>query len=293
MELKVLRSGPAYHVSWSPTEPLLAYILSTERAFGVSVIRPDGEGRRDLVTEGAMYIEWSPEGTEIAFWGFSPHQSGLNVVNSKSLQVQCLYPIQSVYEIKWSPDGRYIAFYGSEASTYKLVIVARNSGEVMYERLGRTNHLAWDRGAHSLFYDDQSGEYAYYLSTKKEVAVQSSAFSWSARSHQYLRLANQELLDGKFDNVSSQTWSLDGTKLLFTANTPLADQGRWNLLKPIANTTLTLGLFYVDLGKSRAMLVEKQGPHENFIHGPVLSHGNSMIALTRSQNDHQINIISL
>jgi hypothetical protein len=110
-----LDGGPA----WSPDGSLIAWLDFVEdspvyghHAFGLSFIKPDGSGLRQLALrlpgegDGTAGLTWSPDGAKLAFW--SRYQ--IYVVDADGSGLRQITTDGDNRWPTWSPDGSRIAF---------------------------------------------------------------------------------------------------------------------------------------------------------------------------------------
>jgi WD40 repeat protein len=121
--------------SWSPDGRRLAYVRDprqTGQPQTLWVVNADGSGAVQL---GSMTrfegTAWSPDGTGLAYGGYSPTSRGLYLVpvdGSGAPRLLVSDGSASVSPSAWSPDGRRIAFSGDSASGRRAIQVVNADG---------------------------------------------------------------------------------------------------------------------------------------------------------------------
>ena len=113
--------------AWSPDGSLIAYSWIE----GLTVIRPDGTGRRVLPgTEGGEYPSWSPDGSRIAFNSNLTGDHVMYIAQADGSNVVDLSHVGEGWQVDWSPDGRWILFtsHRDHPDNYTDVYVMRPDG---------------------------------------------------------------------------------------------------------------------------------------------------------------------
>ena len=113
--------------AWSPDGSLIAYSWIE----GLTVIRPDGTGRRVLPdTEGGEYPSWSPDSSRIAFNSNLTGDHVMYIAQADGSQVVDLSDVGEGWQVDWSPDGRWILFtsHRDHPDNYTDVYVMRPDG---------------------------------------------------------------------------------------------------------------------------------------------------------------------
>jgi Tol biopolymer transport system component len=111
--------------AWSPDRQRLAFVRQPE----IYVVNVDGSGLRRIWSQGRTWgpVDWSPDGSKIAFMACCGTDKGIFVMNSDGSDVTRLVGHEfanpgcddpgnacGVESPTWSPDGQQIAFVSSE-----------------------------------------------------------------------------------------------------------------------------------------------------------------------------------
>jgi Tol biopolymer transport system component len=113
--------------AWSPDASRVAFaaFTSSDGSTGEFVVRPDGSDLRQVVpdTTGAISVQWSPDGTELAFtselgaenqiWTVHPDGTGLRQLTTGTDGSVSAVPV-------WSPDGANLLFQRKMDGTVTL-----------------------------------------------------------------------------------------------------------------------------------------------------------------------------
>jgi Tol biopolymer transport system component len=162
------RAASSYQVpQWSPDGRKIAYLRNSAGDAAISVVRPDGRGRRILERDVLDYpdsLSWSPDGRRFAFigrTGGSPPGVAVLVANANGMSAHAVTAATSEFDepsigsVQWSPAGGQIAFLRWDpvgASDASLCITDRRYGERVLVRAPYIDDFAWSPDGRWLAY---------------------------------------------------------------------------------------------------------------------------------------------
>jgi len=98
---------------------------------GIFVVSPDGSGLRRLAGirgEDALDVHWSPNGSKLAFRGWTRGDYALYIVNADGSGLTNVTGSMSVSEFSWSPDGSMLAFTAFQKENDLDIFVVNSDG---------------------------------------------------------------------------------------------------------------------------------------------------------------------
>jgi TolB protein len=120
---------PGMRPCWSPVGNLLAFDSCRGTACGIFVVQPNGQGLRQVTSDGGGNVAWSPDGKTLAYsaevdgdpeiWVVDVDGSGRKQLISNS--GNDTFPV-------YSPDGQYIYFLSDQNGTAWAIRVMDASG---------------------------------------------------------------------------------------------------------------------------------------------------------------------
>jgi Tol biopolymer transport system component len=120
-----------YAPAWSPDGSQLAVIGGSSRAFGLILVQPTGDPRRQLrqSSQDLGSPAWSPDGLRLCWYEQS--SAGIRelfTTDTVSAVPKVLTPCRTGGS--WSPDGQLIAFSAQTASGARLFVLQLATGSV-------------------------------------------------------------------------------------------------------------------------------------------------------------------
>jgi TolB protein len=120
---------PGIRPSWSPKGNLLAFDSCRGTACGIFVVQPNGQGLRQVTSDGGGKVSWSPNGRILAYSTEVDGDPEIWVVNEdgsgrKQLTRNTGNDTLPVY----SPDGQYIYFLSDQDGTAWAICVMNADG---------------------------------------------------------------------------------------------------------------------------------------------------------------------
>jgi Tol biopolymer transport system component len=136
---------------WSPDGRSIAFVRSTFAATpgspddGIFVIAGDGGEERRIAAKAALAVDWSPDGTRLAYVVVRLGIVDVQTRRARPIPVSNL-PVE-VADIAWSPDGRRLAL-AAAGGVYVLPAVGGTARRVV--RAHRAESVAWSPGGGQL-----------------------------------------------------------------------------------------------------------------------------------------------
>jgi TolB protein len=120
---------PGIRPSWSPKGNLLAFDSCRGTDCGIFVVQPNGQGLRQVTSDGGGKVSWSPDGKTLAYSTEVDGDPEIWVVNAdgsgrKQLTRNTGNDTLPVY----SPDGQYIYFLSDQDGTAWAIRVMNTDG---------------------------------------------------------------------------------------------------------------------------------------------------------------------
>jgi Tol biopolymer transport system component len=245
---KKLAGNGAHNPVWSPNGRKIAFVAG-ERIW---VMNSDGSHQK-ILTWGVASRDgspiWSPDGSRITFVRtkkasgrsaiISVGLHGLRETNISGWASQGGYRAPS-----WAPDGTRLVYeqYGSELGSRLLTknIKSEQVTELTAIAESESSNVSWSPNGKKILYNDSYGQVYTIWPDGSHRAVISDGESYGASwSPDGVRKAFLEDFDGEYVSLSEEdgtvvwipidksgykkvgfpTWSPDGTKLIFAANT--------------------------------------------------------------------------
>lgn len=223
---------------WSPDSQHLAFVERNSAGTRLVTVNVHDDTVRVLATTDASDIQWSPDGTTIAFvadpLGQSDERRGnkdIFVVSANGGPSRLLTPGTPRFRDfapSWSPDSRQLVYVSEESGFSNLNIVDIQTGEQRNLTSGRADSIApqWS----------PDGKQVAYVRNEN---FQFHVFAISPEDGRTLRVSDRDGVNGGFrhgDNglsaltsgpTGSLAWSPDGSHLAFTHSDPTRTSDVW------------------------------------------------------------------
>jgi Tol biopolymer transport system component len=96
---------------------------------GVHLVAEDGSNDQNLGNRNASRVNWSPDGSKLAFWDDGP--KGIYTMNAdgsgRTLVITAITTYHEGHGIEWSPDGNHLVFDDSRAPGEAEVVWVANA----------------------------------------------------------------------------------------------------------------------------------------------------------------------
>lgn len=120
---------PGERPVWSPKGDLIAYDTCQGTACGIFVVKPNGQGVRQVTSDAGGNASWSPDGKKIAYCSSVDGDSEIWIVNlDGSGRKQLTKNKGNDTNPAWSPDGSYIFYLSDQDGTAWALRVMRPDG---------------------------------------------------------------------------------------------------------------------------------------------------------------------
>lgn len=202
--------------SWSPDSMRIAYITG---AIGALSVVDLATGSSTLLADNAASAQWSPDGTQLVYWGFntaSSLESDIFVIaadGSSAARNITNQPADANRDVDWTPDGRVI-FTSLRSGNWDIYTVNPDGSDL--RNLTPDTPAANERYAFS-----PDGTWLAF--TSLSMADQGERNIWLMRANG----GAPQMISDHPDHGQADypTWSPDGSQLAFSW---MVD-GKWNL----------------------------------------------------------------
>jgi Tol biopolymer transport system component len=202
-------SNTTSQIAWSPARAQIAYVVESQYggdSVYVQSVGDDGQPKwfrkRVLESEKAIYeLQWSPDGTRLAFIEGANYQGSLYVLDVKSRSKQQLSDF-TVAHFSWSPDSKSIAatsmVTGEGQALYVIDVMSGEARQIVAE-IDATERPAWSPDGEQLLFQSSVGQGYFKL------------FAVNVDGSSRAQVTELPAIEHNFQ------WSLDGKHILFEA----------------------------------------------------------------------------
>jgi len=120
---------PGERPVWSPKGDLIAYDTCQDTSCGIFVVKPNGQGLRQVTRDAGGNANWSPDGKKIAYCSSADGDSEIWIVNLDGSGVKQLTKnTGNDTNPAFSPDGNYIFYLSDQNGKAWALRVMRPDG---------------------------------------------------------------------------------------------------------------------------------------------------------------------